>query len=163
MKGETQIEFEFDFEFTEAGRTEKSNSITVRAPGYRRIELHDKMVALVNEALIGLVPKIGDLDRSAGAVSDGEPAAGQRDALMMLAMGLGNERFPGVMTMIRKQLTNAPDIAFVTGSQEPVTDLVWESLADGGGVEAVNQVVSTFVDFFMPDLVEASPAMSLVN
>lgn len=165
MRGETIITLDEPIRYSENGSFSETHTITVRAPGLGKRHVHATMQAWVMEAISNLQNKRADLMKQAEAeakaknplnVDDPEPGADGKDdtgedplgVWQMMSMGLGPERFPRFQDYIMRELTGTPKLASVGDNGSPLTDAVWESLDETGGMDAVGRVLGTFAGFF---------------
>jgi hypothetical protein len=151
MRGEKILELGFEFEYSAGGKFERAESITLRAPGFKLRHIHATMTGFVSDALIGLAGKVSQL-RDAGGKDDSNADAagdtGERDALVLMSMGLG-PKFADFHAYVIKTLTNTQLLAAVGGTTTGITDAVWESIEEQGGMAAVDKIVGEFSGFFL--------------
>jgi hypothetical protein len=143
MRGERTIELP-EFEFSQGGEFRKATSITVRAPGFKKRAIHAAMSGYVSEGLIGVAKKVQGMSGD----TDAEARAAEPDAVALMSMGLGS-KYPDFHEVALRAITNSPTIACVSDTDVPITDSVWESIEQAGGMAAVDKVVSGFTSFFL--------------
>lgn len=169
------VTFDNAFRYSKNGQFEETNCITVCEPGYEHRQIFHTMRAYMGEAEKGLMKIISDLRSSQPAapvavpVEEAPPAdAAEAEAkkakeqeiedatyLEQMRMVLGIEGFPKFCDYVQKVLTNHKGLAYCGGEhgQEikervPVTDGVWEQIANAGGVEEMDRVIAAFLNFF---------------
>lgn len=159
MRGTQTITFDFDFDYAHKGEFDTANAIVVKAPGLKDYAVHAWMKAAVTDALFNFAGRFAHLRDQAGEEAGGGTSdSDEQDSLMILSGGMG-KAFPEFVERLRKTLTKAPHLAHVAVEGEPpLTDKVWESLAEKGGLEACDRVLSGFCGLFLHDLVGTSPA-----
>ncbi len=152
MRGEKRIEFDFEFEYSANGQFASSRELCLRAPGLGKFEVHATMQAFVAQTF-------GNLHSMRDSFSQEETETQpdndqQKDLTQFIAMGLGVDEYPNFFRYVYRTLTNCPRLAYVDdgNNKQPVTDAVWESIEQRGGMEAINRVVSEFTDFFFTAL-----------
>lgn len=182
MRGEAVVEFSEPFQFSENGRFEQTSRVNLRAPGLGKRHVHMTMQAWVMDAFSGLQARRPALEAmSGGLVSQNkldvddvpvdEGSALGEDPMafwQMMQMGLGADRFPRLADYIMKELTGSPKLGSVGENGSPITEAVWESLAETNGMAAIDKICGTFVGFFIepralqkPSGGEQSPSSSL--
>lgn len=153
MRGEKTLSFEFTFPYSENGGYAEANTITIRAPGLGKFHVHSTMQAYVMDAISTLQAKRAAIESMArDGEDDGKPADDEADPAgvwQMMAMGLGVEKFPKFAEYVTKVLTNAPKLASIGEGKVALSDEVWTALEDNGGIEAIHEVLGTFVGFFL--------------
>lgn len=152
VKGIKTIDFDFDITYSKGGQFVATRQITVREPGLGKWEVHSQMTAFVGKAALAFSKLAADMAQPAG---DGEAPATdvdvdeEKDLMSLMSMGLGVDEYPKFANYVKKVLTGAPRLAYVGEDQaQAITDEVWESLAENGGMESVTRVMSEFTDFF---------------
>lgn len=161
MRGETMLTLDFEFEFSHNGEVQKEFAVKLRAPGLDQYAIHNRMAGLASEAQVGLAQRYSKIERPkaadiAEAVAAAEQAVDQETeseaaarVLDAFATGLGPERFAETMDWLRRTLTGNAKLASIGDTGTPIRDKVWESIADQGGLDAVNLILGTFIAFFM--------------
>lgn len=157
MRGEKKIEFDFSFQYSENGSFAEASSITVRAPGLGKYDVHTTMQSFIGKASLGFRKAHQGVSEpsSEGPVIDDEPAEAvsekdhDENVLMLISMGLSTEEYQKFTTYLYRALTNCPKLASVGDTKEPVTEAVWLSIEENGGIAAFEKVVSAFVGFFL--------------
>lgn len=166
MRGEAVITFDEPFQYSENGRFEHTNSITVRAPGLGKRHVHQIVQTYVQEAFIDLQAKRAAFDAAGGKQDekpaalpnlDDEPAAAEADKaaddpMMMwnlMQAGLGTTKIVRFYDYLLAEMTNSPKLATVGPNGTPITESVWESVVEANGLDAINRVFGTFVGFFI--------------
>lgn len=155
MKGEKTINFDFAFQYSEGGKFAEASSITVRAPGLGKFDVHTTMSAYVGKAALAFTRLASEMPQQAAAEADddsGEPKTDDQDVMQLMAMGLGVDEFPKFAMYVKRALTGTPKLAHVTDTKIGLTDEIWESIEAGGGMEAVQKVMSDFAGFFFEAL-----------
>ncbi|MDX2308084.1 MAG: hypothetical protein NW216_07595 [Hyphomicrobium sp.] len=159
MRGEKIVEFEKPFLYSFNGQFEEATSITVRAPGLPHLAVHAKVQAALARAILAFPRPDRKPDAADEGVDHGEDesdgasgAAPEIDALQVLAAGYDENGYADFLKWLKRTLTNQPKLAFVTGTDCPVTDEVWDSISEEGGLDAVFKVLSAFVGFFLAAL-----------
>jgi hypothetical protein len=159
MRGSKTIEFDFDITYSKGGQFVTTRQITVREPGLGKYDVHATMTAFVSKAALSF-SKLAKEMRGAGGQQpeQSEPSAppaddDDQDVMQLMAMGLGIDEFPKFATYVKKAMTGSPRVATVgEGTDQAITEEVWESLDQNGGMEAVNKVMSEFTGFFFEAL-----------
>lgn len=168
MRGEKIITLDEPFQISEGGSFTEATTITLRAPGLGKRNVHFAMSSYVMEAIGNLQRNRPDLMRQSQEtdsvlnVDDDEPAGmghngppGEDDAKeaqafwQMMQMGLGVEKFPAFADYVMRTLTGAPKFATVGENEVPLNDAAWESIDETNGMAAIEQICGTFVGFFM--------------
>lgn len=176
MKGEKQVTFPFEFKYSDGGVFKTDYGITVRAPSLNQFAVHTAMVAFAAEAdranqAAGLVAfssisaeQLSTLLKSRGDNGSGDEAApveSDRDmanrVIGQFASGLGSEKFPKFMEFLLKTLKNNAKLATVGDTKIPLTDATVDSIAEIGGMDAINLILASFAGFFLPDQAAQSP------
>lgn len=159
------VSFEFEFAYSYMNQIVKGNAITVVEPGFQDRATYRQMKAWMAEAFKGLSrmrademqSKVDEVAPDAQApTEDADP-----DAYLILSLGLEAARFAELGAFVEKALTNNKRLAFCGDDADhgvPVTDLIWQSIAREGGMEAVEKVCSAFAGFFM-----AGPSRQTTN
>ncbi len=164
---------DFTFRYSRRGQFEDACSITVCEPNFEKRAVHAKMSAMVFDALIKAQQRVARPQSeeapqvepaAAAAASDGsdvEVLAGadqaEPDYLIHMQMGMPSSDYSAFLEYARVQLTGDRRLAFVGDDTSgpvkeriPIDEGVWMSLAEEGGMDAVNRVLSAFVSFFHP-------------
>lgn len=156
MRGEKTVDLGFTFT---VGQGDKGyvdvSTVTVRAPGFRRADIHDTMVAWVSKASINFAKVRAGLPSDAESTVEDEEAIralddDDQDWMQMVAMGLEVDQYATFASYVRKVLTNSK-LASV-GDDGKLTDEAWEAIYEQGGMEAVRRIESAFVGFFFESL-----------
>lgn len=157
MRGEKKIDLGFDISYSMKGQFVTTRTITVREPGLGKYEVWSTMKSFVMQAQPGIFEVAA---KAQAAASAGVPAAEEsddpqpeseddtKDILSWMAIGLGEKKFNDYMRYVKAALTNAPKLATVGDSEQPITDEVWEALDEKGGMTAVTNILSEFTGFF---------------
>lgn len=170
-KGEKQVILPFIFKFSDKGKFSEEHCITLRAPSLADFAAHNKMVSYASAAIttaqrneavmfssIGsdVLDKIlaarAEMQKEMDKDAEPEPETDEEVAgrvTQMFAAGLG-DKFPDFMDFIKKTLTNNARLAAIGDTKVPITDAVWDELNKEGGMEAVNLVLMSFANFFLP-------------
>lgn len=155
MRGEKTIDLGFTISVSQGGDYVSADTVTVRAPGFRRADIHDTMVAWVSKASINFTKLRAGLPVSDQPIDDDEALKSIDDAdqdwMQMVAMGLEVDQYAGFASYVRKVLTNSK-LASVGDVDAKLTDEAWEAIYDQGGMEAVRRIESAFVGFFFESL-----------
>ncbi len=161
MRGEKTVQFQdWTFTYSKGGKFVEGNSITVREPGLGKFAVYTTMSAYVAEAMAGIAerrasrkaPVASEPAPEQDAVPD-EDSDEQEDCLIYMRMGLPPERYHQFMVYLKTALTGSPKLAHVGGEEKAaITEEVWESIDDRGGMSAVMQVMSEFTSFFFDAL-----------
>lgn len=164
-RGVKTITFDFPISYPIDGQYQETDRITVRSPGLGKYDVYSTMKAYVGKAMLNMSKaragmkseveqKIALQDDDDVVDVDGDDADNdEKDVMIIMAMGLSTEEYPKFATYVQKVLTGSTRLATV-GAEDKVaiTDEVWTSLEEGGGMEAVNRVMSEFVSFFFDAL-----------
>ena len=156
MRGQRLVQFPFEFEYSEGGQFKTEFGVTLTAPGLAQIKVHSQMTAWAKRAELGLATQMSGMKRPTGeaaeAVVDEAPETDEEMAdrvTTVFAMGLGEEKYPEFLDYVKRVLTNNPALARVGETQVPITDGVWMSLDQNGGMSAVLMLVAGFASFFL--------------
>lgn len=157
MKGENTVEFDFTFQYSRGGKFEEGHSITIRAPGLGKYDVHTTMTAYVGRAALAFAKLASSdsgqpaphADSSAEADQPSGEDQDEQDVMQLMAMGLGVEEFPKFAMYLKRVLTGTPKLARVTDTDVGISDEIWESLEANGGMDAVHRVMSDFTGFFL--------------
>lgn len=169
MRGEKTIEFspEFNVKFSNKGKFTESTGVVVREPGLGKFEVYTTMSAYVADALRKIYADKSERKQAAPAAAAPAPIETEEpdldensdqdvDVLVFMRMGLGPDRYPAFMRYVKNVLTSSPKLANVIGDdKQGLTDEVWESISEGGGMKAVEKVLSEFTGIFF-DALDAS-------
>lgn len=153
------IEFDFEFQYSDKGQFAAEQVITLQAPSFADFGIHTTMTGYAKAAEVGTAVALSAFRREdrqdLSSVAEETPASVESDAQMaervigVYAMGLGSDKFPAFMDHVRKILTNNPRLARVGETNQPIVDDVWRSIADKGGMDAINLVIAGFAGFFL--------------
>lgn len=154
------ITFDFNFTYTRDGNLIEGNTITVCEPAFDKRDVFRKMQAYVAEAQKGMLRTFSNDQLKAEAdkqQADGATAAapGELDALFTMRMGLGIDDYTRFAEFVQTALTGNRALAFIGDQDLPIKDRlpvqtgVWMSIAEAGGMEAVDQVLAGFASFFL--------------
>lgn len=158
MRGEKTITFDFPIRYSENGKFEEAYTITVRAPGLGKYDVYTAMQSYVGKGIISFIKARGDVAKpDEDEYADNDAASpdeekGEEDVMAIMAIGLDTKMYQEFATYTRRAITNAPKLATIGEGKAPLSDAVWEELADKGGMEAINRVLSEFVSFFLDAL-----------
>lgn len=156
MRGSKTLTFDFEFTYSKGGQFVKHNRITVKEPGLGKWEVHSQMTAYVSKAALAFSKLAADMQQPARIEDEASEAPNpdeEQDVMQLMAMGLGVEEYPKFANYVKRVLTGAPRLASVGEDGDgAVTDEVWESLAENGGMEAVSRIMSEFTGFFFEAL-----------
>lgn len=157
MRGTTTIEFDFEFEYADGGQHHKAFAITLQAPGFDRYDVHTAMTAWIGKAALGFMANMPERQKPDGAErrqkANGDKTAEEiraerRSSLTNLAMGLGVDDYQRFATFLRRTLTKNSALARVAETEVGIQDMTWSTIADQGGIEAVEEIMGAFIDFF---------------
>ena len=160
MRGEKTVTFDFNFEYSYDGNFVEGNTITLRAPGLGKFDVHSTMQAYVSKAVVAFAAQIRDANKGQTQdtssddeeVSDTSEQDEDKDVMVIMAMGLDLEVYPKFAAYVQRVLTNTPKLATIGDSKVPITDAVWQSIEERGGIEAVSKIMSEFTSFFFDAL-----------
>lgn len=157
MRGTKTITFDdCEFTYSKGGQFVRGNQITVREPGLGKWEVHSQMTAYVSKAALAFSRLAAGMQVPDRPVEDEPEVADQdeqQDVMQLMAMGLGVDEYPKFASYVKRVLTGSPRLASVgEDGESAVTDEVWDSLAENGGMEAVTRVMSEFTGFFFEAL-----------
>lgn len=153
---------DFTFQHSYRGNIVDGNTITVVEPSFADRAVYRQMKAWVADAFRNMQTQTTSETRAAAADLEAEvgreameAAAAEIDPYVILSMGLTGDRFAEFCAYVEKVLTNNARLAYCGTDAEhgvPVTQIVWEAIAKGGGIEAMEKVCATFAGFFLPGL-----------
>lgn len=162
MRGEKTIEFEFPIRYSENGEWNEATAVTVRAPGLDKFSIHSKMQSYVARAVFEFAKANEHLRKGAptgsasveddAEVEDEAANADDQDVLVIMQMAMGVDDYAAFADFVRKTLTNAPRLASIGDSKQPIKDETWLSIEEAGGLEAVHKIISEFCGFFFDAL-----------
>lgn len=155
-RGAKTITFDFDFTYAAGGKQDQHNEIHVAAPGVENFQVHATMQGYINRALMFAMPNLASIgedvreEMSERAKERATEKEGKDDVstLAIASMGLGPKEYPKFLAYVKKTLTGNSRLAWVGDDKAPISDVVWSTLAEEGGMEAVEQVLAAFADFF---------------
>lgn len=157
-RGEKTLTFDFPIRFSENGEWSETDKITICAPGLGKYDVYTTMQSYVGKALLtwsrGEKAKQDAQTTSTLDDDDEKPEASDenKDVMLYMSMGLDTETYPKFASYVQRVLTNSPKLARVGDNKAPLTDDVWASIEEQGGMEAVTRIMSEFVDFFFEAL-----------
>lgn len=160
MRGEKTIKFDFDFSFpTGDGEFGYANAIDIRAPGLGKHDVYFTVKSYVSKALTGFAKLRGDIEKPKADKDidlDDEPVeesndedSDEIDTMAIMAAGLDVKAFQELALYLRRALTASPKLATVSGTKTAVTDEVWHTIDEKGGMDAINKVLCAYIDFFL--------------
>lgn len=160
MRGEKTVTFDFNFEYSHDGNFVEANTITLRAPGLGKFDVHNTMQAYVSKAVVSFAAQLRDANKGQpdqstddDDVSDTSEAQDEdKDVMVIMAMGLDLDVYPKFASYVQRVLTNTPKLATIGDTKAPITDAVWTSIEERGGIEAANKIMSEFTSFFFDAL-----------
>lgn len=158
-KGVKTIDLGFEIAYSVKGQFVRTNTITVREPGLGKYEVWAAMKSFVTQAqpaILEVAAKAQAAAAAAGHVPEPDPEVqpetegedDERDIMTWMALGLGDKKFQDYFRYVKTALTNAPRLATVGDSEQPITDEVWLEIDEKGGMEAVTRIMSEFTGFF---------------
>lgn len=161
-RGTKTITFDFPILYPVDGQYLETNKITVNSPGLGKYDVYSTMKSYVGKAMLNMSKARAGIKSDEElkiALQDDDEAPAQdagededRDVMIIMAMGLSTEDYPKFATYVQKVLTGSPRLATVGDEKCAITDEVWTSIEENGGMEAVNRVMSEFVGFFFDAL-----------
>lgn len=159
MRGEKTVTFDFNFEYSHDGNFVEANTITLRAPGLGKFDVHNTMQAYVSKAVVSFAAQLRDANKGQPDTSDNDEDVSDtseqdedKDVMVIMAMGLDLDVYPKFASYVQKVLTNTPKLATIGDTKMPITDAVWASIEERGGIEAANKIMSEFTSFFFDAL-----------
>ena len=159
MRGEKTVTFDFNFEYSHDGNFVEANTITLRAPGLGKFDVHNTMQAYVSKAVVSFAAQLRDANKGQPDqstddedVSDTSEPDDDKDVMVIMAMGLDLDVYPKFAAYVQRVLTNTPKLATIGDTKVPITDAVWSSIEERGGIEAANKIMSEFTSFFFDAL-----------
>ena len=163
------IEFPFSFQFPNGGIQDLSSAVTVCEPSYDNRHVYRRMQAGLGDwakaymlMQAELRAKTGDksteVDEAPVQASEAQAdTESDTDIINQMRIVLGTSGFEELANYIQKELTNNRSLAYVGSDlttlvrdRVPVTDLVWMNIANAGGMQAIDRVLSAFINFFLP-------------
>lgn len=168
MRGEKTIEFEVPFRYSTGGVYSETTTVTIRAPGLGKFDVHNKMQAYVMEAMFALAKQAAEMrgfaeaKKAAEAGDDEEAPKDQPDPpgseiMDQISVGLGHAKYPEFAGYVKRMLTNAPKLATVGEDRQPLTDEVWEAIEETNGTSAAMDILGSFASFFVNALGSKKP------
>ncbi|MEQ8823845.1 MAG: hypothetical protein RIC14_05680 [Filomicrobium sp.] len=155
MRGEKTIDLGFTIQVSQGGQYVDANSVTVRAPGFRRADIHDQMTVWVGKAAMSFEKFRADIPQTKTVTDDEDIEdieSKDEDWMTMVSMGLDVDQFTSFASYVRSVLTNSK-LANVGDGDARLTDEAWEAIFEQGGMDAVRRIESAFVGFFFAALV----------
>ncbi len=160
IAGVKRIEFDFDFTYSKEGDETIGNTIILKAPGYDNYRLHSQLSAVVNKAFVKALP---DLEKLGGKEDEEETKKPANDNskdnnLFLMSLGMKDDDFAALVDKLKKKLTNNKALAHIENENLPLTDLFWKQVEEQGGMDAVDDVLSNYLGFFMGRIFEKKVA-----
>lgn len=159
MRGTKTIEFETPFRYSANGVYSETTTVTIRAPGLGKFDVHNKMQAYVMEAMFALAKQAAEMRgfaeaKKAAAEDDDEAPKDQPDPpgseiMDQISAGLGHTKYPEFAGYVKRVLTNTPKLATVGEDKQPLTDEVWEAIEETNGTSAAMDILGGFAGFFV--------------
>jgi len=149
------VEFEFEFSYSYRNNMVTGNTITVVEPSFADRNIYRQCKAWIGEAFRGLQEMTRrDMESKASeAPAPAETAEeSEVDPYVVIQMGLSAERFVQFCDFVERSLTNNVRLAYCGTDRlnaVPVTQVIWQDLANKGGVEAIEKVCAAFAGFFL--------------
>lgn len=149
------VEFEFEFSYSYRNNMVTGNTITVVEPSFADRAVYRQCKAWVGEAFRGLQEMTRrDMESKASEAPAPVETAEETevDPYIVIQMGLSAERFVAFCEFVERALTNNVRLAFCGTDRQnavPVTQVIWQDLANKGGVEAIEKVCAAFAGFFL--------------
>lgn len=154
VAGVTKIKFDFEFTYSKDGDEDIGDTIVLNAPNFQQSEIHYRMTSFVTKGIFSAMPQ---LEKAAG-ISDDDKSDDKNDSdeeqnyMLIMALGMDDKQFVEFTKYVKQILTNNPDLARIDNEQIGITDLLWQQIAENGGPQAVDRVLSAFIHFFMAAL-----------
>lgn len=159
MRGTKTIELETPFRYSSKGIYSETTTVTIRAPGLGKFDVHNKMQSYVMEAMFALAKKAAEMRGfvEAKKAADDEDDKPKEDIIDppgseimdQIAVGLGHDKYPEFAGYVKRVLTNAPKLATVGDDSQPLTDEVWDAIEEANGTSAAMDVLGSFAGFFV--------------
>lgn len=170
MRGTKTIEFETPFRYSTNGVYSETTTVTIRAPGLGKFDVHNRMQAYVMEAMFALAKRAAEMrgfaDAKKSALEDEDKPSAEvpdppgSEIMDQISVGLGHVKYPEFAGYVKRVLTNTPKLATVGEDRQPLTDEVWEAIEETNGTAAAMDILGSFAGFFVNALGSKKPTGS---
>lgn len=164
IAGIKKIKFDFEFIYQKDGDEELGDTIVIREPTLSDLDVHSYMTAEVTKGLFGAMPVMksmmpeNEIEDASQSDDKGDGAEQERSAMFIMALGMDTEKYTKFQKYVKYLLTNDTRFAHVENEDIAVTDLVWKSIEEHGGMAAIDKILAGFTSFFIEAMDEKKAA-----